>query len=446
MTNTKQKVRKLVFIGLLIAPVFILLVTFSTLTGSASTARDDETQIEQVPVWQATPTADRFETPTPAAPDNLRTQDGNVFTLFLPIITKFPGLFREPLLAVYGPITDPGIPSLDPRAQSTVVVDPGSPTPPTPAPGEPTWTPTPGPGTPSATPTAKPSFTPTVMPTATEVLVPGGGVDTDSERAGWIEYSLRNYDLLFDEGDGLPQAPGGAYEGDGYIWLGGIDSEISYVQRSFTVPSSYRRYYLGYFARFQSYDPVCATTKYASMLQADRDEMLAGQLRHATAGTLDIFGVDLGGTIICVNKSGRTGCNNDAVKDLSGGRKAVYVVYYDLCNVANGTGWTLSLFPISTASGGPELAGEEITVQIKTITDSQLSSSMLVDNVSFFAGPPLPTPTPTPFGASIQTQETVLIGDPVLAPDIVPEMTGAQIVPAKTTETEPLILGAVWQK
>jgi hypothetical protein len=281
------------------------------------------------------------------------------------------------------------------------------------------------------------------MPTATGILVPGGGFETESDRNGWFEFSLLDYNLIFDEDGGVPQAPGGAYEGSWYTWLGGDDSEISYIQRKFTVPSSpgYPRYYLGYRARFQSYDPVCATTKYASMPQADRDKMLAGQLRHASPSTLDVFGVDLGGTIICVNQPGKSGCSNDAVKDIPGG-KAVYVVYYDLCDQANGTGWDLFLFPISSVTGPVELAGEEITVQIKTITDSQLSSSILIDNVSFIGGPPLPTPST----ASITTQETVHIGEPVLAPDFVPEIIGAQIIPSKTTQTEPLVPGAVWQK
>ena len=452
MTNDAiKRVRKFAFINLFIASIIIFLITFRTLTGSASTIKNGANRSETSPSLQATPTADYFEAATPEAPiDTQNDNAGNFVTLFLPIIYK--AIFQEPLVTVSGVVIDPPVPNAQSLIEplSTVIIDPGEPTPPTPAPGEPTWTPTPGPGTPSATPTPKPSLTPTSMPTATAELVPGGGFETSSDRSGWTQRSLLNYELLFDEDEGLPQAPGGAFEGDWYAWLGGDNNEISYIQREFVVPDNpdYLRYYFAYRANFQSYDSVCATTKYSTMPINERDEMLAGHLRFATSGTLNIFGVDLGGTIICVNEPGQSGCSADNVKDLPGGRQAIYVVYYDLCNSGSGSGWDLFLFPISPVVGGPNLAGEEITVQIKTITDSQLSSSVLIDNVSYAAGPPLPTPSTASLGGvAAQTQNEVHVGVPILAPDIIPQLTpGAQIIQSETKLTQPIVPGAMWRK
>jgi hypothetical protein len=395
------------------------------------------------------PTTDAFATPTPVLPQTGAQAEGDngFFSVFLPLLFK--SIFVEPLVAAYGPVLDPGQPGrVSGQVDVTlipIVTDPPNPTPPTATPG---GSPTPNAtlGTPTWTPSVKDTLTPTSMPTATRQLVPGGGLEKKEDREKWLAYSWREYDLFFKNGD-LPQAPGGAFEGEWYMWLGGAgksqnsaigEKEIAYVERQFTFPDpnkqQYRRYYLGHQIRFQSYDSVCSTEKYSSMTTLARDEMLAGLLRHATPAMIDQFNVDLGGMIMCVNKSGRSGCSPENVEDLSGGRKAVYVAYYDLCKIGGGTSWSLFLFPIAFS---PELAGKSVTVQIKVISDRELSSSVLVDNVAYWFGPPLPTPTPrarTMDDPQPQTESNVVVLNPILAPDTPPSPPGVQIIYPDTKE------------
>jgi len=442
-TQNTSKIHKLAIGILFVLSIFMATVTLGTLTGYASTLNRADYQAELTPQWQATPTADYFATAT-AQPQTkqVSSSDTSILT-YLPIIIR--QIVQDQLVTAFGPVLDPVDPAGVVGQVSTPIIDPDTPTPPTSTPG-PTTSPTPGPGSPTWTPTSKPTLSPTPMPTATRQLVSGGDLEDKDERNKWTGYSWRGYNLFFD-GSEAPQAPDGAFSGDWYIWLGGAtdgegsvgNKEISYVQRQYTIPNpakgQYKRYYLGHAARFQSYDSVCATTKYGSMGTDERSEMLAGYLRHTnanTVGMLDQFGVDLGGMIICVNKSGKSGCDSDAVEDLSGGKKAIYVVYYDLCSIGGGTDWQLFLFPIATETGGPNLAGKTVTVQIKVVTDVQLSSSVLVDDVAFWYGPPLPTPTPTPstLSTEIQTQSRVHIGVPILVSDTPPDpgITGAQII------------------
>ncbi len=447
------------------SPVLIILLMSSLLTGYAASASNSDSAAAPTAVrvldWEiqykspagsinATPEFDNFSVQlrqtnliTGAQTGDEVTSFSGSFLSFLPLILKFPVIIPYPSIDAFGPIMDPPVPlqSLGISASTppnTPIVDPPTPAPtstPTVPPGS-TDTPTPPPGstdTPTPTVTPKPSLTPTNMPTATREIAEDG--DFEDNRGSWKEFSLLEYDLILGENEGDPQAPGGAYSGSWYVWLGGDNSEISYIERQFTVPDpdkgEYRRYFLGHRIQRQSYDSVCATDLYPTSSfpsPKDRDEFLAGHLRHATSGTLDKLGIDLGGMIVCVNESDRSGCSDSAVKSF-GGQKMVYVSYYDLCTVADGTGWYVFLFPIDPLAGfpGPTLYGENITVQIKTVADSQLASSILVDNVAWWEGPLLPTPTPST--ASVQNNNPgIQIASPLLVSDTPPELSGARFV------------------
>lgn len=446
MKNKKENGLKhrVALVFFFLSPLLMIFSVYNTLNSYASSSPPDKPQPVALQ-WQKTPQPD-LNLAAEATPIPLDGQGTAAHFIYLPIIHKSrilaPGY---DLLTAFGPIINPRQPDqvigVVP-AQDTPQVPPSpTPTQPPPTPG---GSPTPNAtlGTPTWTPTSKPTFTPTIMPTATAELVPNG--DLESKRDLWKQYSYLGYDDkseffpdgLFFDSDGIPEAPPQAFDGDWYAWLGGASGEIAYIERQLTVPNpangAYRRYWLAHAIVRQSYDIACADTVYSYLGSPQKEEFLSGHLTFARPDTLEKYGVDLGGMLVCVNKPGQSGCGDSAVQDVTVGgqiKKAVFVSYYELCQIANGTSWYAFLFPISNntdypsllfpserfpnvtfSDGSTDLAGKTITLQIKVITDPDFpdeksASSVLVDNVMWVGGPPLPTPTPTPVGASaVQSQ------------------------------------------
>jgi hypothetical protein len=127
------------------------------------------------------------------------------------------------------------------------------------------------------------------------------------------------------------------HSGSWAVWLGGLDDEISYVQQQVTVPAGSP--YLAYWHWINSQDNC---------------------------------GYDFGGVII----------NSAAVVDV-----------YDLCFSNNTGGWVKHVVNLGS------YAGQSVSLQIRTETNSSLISNLLVDDVSFqstvaaveTAGPAAPT-------------------------------------------------------
>ncbi len=464
-----------------LSPLLMILAVYNTVNSHASSIFPAEPENQAVSQWQKTP-APQTDAADPATPVPLTSQETQTWVIYLPVIHKSRILSPDyGLIAASGPVINPR-----PPGQVAGGVMPAQDTPqipPSPTPSQPTATPggqpTPGAGTPTWTPTSKPTFTATPMPTATPKLIPYG--DLESNRHLWRQYSYLGYtdgeffpDGLFFDSEGIPEAPPKAYDGDWYAWLGGDSGEISYIERQLTVPDpgkgEYRRYWLAHLLVRQSYDIACANDVYSFLGSPQREEFLSGHLTYATPATLDQYGVDLGGMLVCVNKPGAFGCNEDAVENvlnLNTGqtKKAIFVSYYELCQVANGTGWYVFLFPISNSTdypnllfpserfpnvrfsdGSTDLAGKTITLQIKAITDPDApdensSSSVLVDDVMWFGGPPLPTPTPKPFSAGLELSPqnnppaptATATALPIVAPHTIStqDTTGAYFLPVQ---------------
>ncbi|RME97253.1 MAG: hypothetical protein D6768_20095, partial [Chloroflexi bacterium] len=256
------------------------------------------------------------------------------------------------------------------------------------------------------------TLTPTSTSTATPEIIPGGDFDSEIARISWTEFSLKDYPLFFDDKAAQPPyISGGSFSPDWAVWLGGDDNEISYIEGQVTVPTN--RNYVGHVVKLQSYDTVCASSKY-------NDLTLAGHLRYASANTLNVFGVDIGGMLICENYSGRAGCGSaDAVR--------VLVTGYDLCNVPDATGW--GIFAVPLFGPGYDFRGKTVTLQIKALTDAQLSSSVFVDDVVWLDGPPTTVVTGLNIqSAGLQTLAPVLLTDPEIF-----KAAGLPVPPEKVT-------------
>jgi hypothetical protein len=345
------KVKFIVFLALFLA--FLLLSIIFSGQGalfasepifSKSTAATNEwTSVKSEPVQvQAT------GQPRPDALSPRFNLSEVAFQVFLPVILK-PQIFTDEGVLVGRVLTAPGT-GYGQGAAAQVTLTPPLPTV---SPGATVSTPvpTPLPGSPTFTPTPKVTLTPTPTNTPTPILIPDGDFEGggDQSKSLWDTFSLRDHRVIFDASafSGPPVLPIVPTSGDAAAWLGGDDSEITYVQITYTIPQSHpfiaHRYFI------YSPDPVCATNLFS-------DFTVATQFLHATALTLNNLQSDVGGLVI-------TGAT----------RQAVYVI--DLCTAEATSNWGTIVYDTGA------FAGEFVLIQFKTIGDSQVSSSFFIDDV-----------------------------------------------------------------
>jgi hypothetical protein len=151
---------------------------------------------------------------------------------------------------------------------------------------------------------------------------PSGGIvngDFEQGKTGWTEYSTHGWSLILSSG--FP--PGvTARSGSWAAWLGGDNSETSYIEQAVTVPAS--QPYLHYWHWIQSSD-YCG---------------------------YDVASVRVNGTAV------------DS---------------YDLCQTTATAGWVEHTVNLSA------YAGQSATLQLRVTTDSSYASSLFIDDVSFQA-------------------------------------------------------------
>lgn len=162
----------------------------------------------------------------------------------------------------------------------------------------------------------------------------------ESGATGWTEYSAQGWPLILNVAD-LPILPHG---GSWAAWLGGDDSEDSYIQQSVTVPASTP--YLSYWHWIDSED-VC---------------------------NYDFARIQVNGTTV-----------NE----------------YTLCTSSNSGGWVRRTVNLSAYSG------QTVSLRIRVVTDSSYVSNLFIDDVSFQASASAPATTPTPGYNPTQRKETV---------------------------------------
>ncbi len=311
------------------------------------------------------------------------------------------GVFNNWQLVLYGKSSTLRYVYLPIISSVPIVIDPTPPPPPptkttTPTPtetGTPTLVPTPAPTntpkptttptatastkTPTSTYTPKPTafVSPTASRTPTPILLPNGNFEQGITY--WNIYSLRGFssDTIITQLNN-PQLPFKAFEGEWATWLGGDDNEINYIQQTLTFAIPNEQPYLAHEILIQSYDTHCAYSEYPYNRFDPTDSnliMLSAHFKSATdEGNLnDLGGLDLGGVIMTSLNTGEVG-----------------VGIYSLCNVVKPTGWDKFRVVFDTA----RFKGHYVNVRLQAITDYQLSSSVLIDNVvlqqSFFD--PLP--------------------------------------------------------
>jgi len=151
---------------------------------------------------------------------------------------------------------------------------------------------------------------------------PGGGIvngDFESGSTDWTLYTKQGAEWMIVSKPPLPVAP---HRGSYAAWLGGLNSEINYVQQQVTIPASAP--YLVYWQWISS---------------------------------ADICDYDFGGVLI-----------NGSVED-----------EYDLCDTNNTYGWVTHSVNLSA------YAGQSVTLQIRVETDSSGNSNLYVDDVSLQA-------------------------------------------------------------
>ena len=215
---------------------------------------------------------------------------------------------------------------------------------------------TPGPGTPTYTPTPKLTLTPTPTQTPTPQLIPDGDLEGggDQSASGWRTFSLQGHRVIFDNNvnTGPPVLPIAPFSGSAAAWLGGDDSEISFIEREVVIPFGSpflsAKYYI------HSTDPTCASTLFS-------DFTVATQFHFANANSLNNLQSDVGGLII-----------TDGV--------TTGVATLDLCGPTQTNGWATIVYDTRF------FAGRVSTIQFKTVSDFQLTSSLFIDDVSFQGG------------------------------------------------------------
>ena len=140
----------------------------------------------------------------------------------------------------------------------------------------------------------------------------------ESGATGWTEYSQHGWDLILNSG--LPVTP---HSGSWAVWLGGEDSDISYIQQQVTVPPT--QPYLNYWHYIAS----------------------------AESG--------------CIYDYAYVKVNNTTVES------------YPLCGATETNGWVLHSVNLSAYSG------QSVSLQLRVVTDSYVNSNLFIDDVSFQA-------------------------------------------------------------
>jgi hypothetical protein len=161
-------------------------------------------------------------------------------------------------------------------------------------------------------------YLPLVMRSYPQILMNG---DFESGRTAWTEYSTHGFVLIMRRAD-LPEDPHG---GRWAAWLGGYESEISFIEQDVTIQASTP--YLAYYHWINS---------------------------------ADACGFDFGGVLI----------DGSTVVDV-----------YNLCGPTNTGGWVKHVVNLSA------YIGQTVAVQIRAENDSLYVSNLLVDDVAFQATP-----------------------------------------------------------
>jgi len=312
-----------------------------------------EASTNQLGVLKSTPAGSQSTSKiaSTAVPHTMMSQTSMLSStlIFLPVIFKGPAYQYSPDGFLLIPVLYWAPPAQSAAVNTLVTLTPPLPTV---SPGA-TPVPTTGPGTPTHTPTPKASLTPTPTNTPAPVLISNGDFEAGDD--GWREFSLRGHDLFFDKNnDALPKLPISPVSGNWAVWLGGDDSELSYIEREVRVP--FDRPFLTHKYYIQSYDPICATDLFS-------DFTVRTQFIFATASTLNSLQSDVGGLIILVN--GNVG--------------GVVFQPFDLCSSKQTGGWGTVVYDTSF------YRGQVVTIRFKTIGDSQATSSWFIDDVGFRA-------------------------------------------------------------
>jgi hypothetical protein len=324
---------------------FLLIST--TFTSYAASSAAESQALLQTPTnaWVA---VNVTVTPEPLfTPLSSQTNDGPYF-VFLPIIVKSP-VYRytpEGIMVLWAIVSPPG-PSNNSHAVSQVTITPPNPT------LDPNVTPvdTPGPGSPTFTPTPKITVTPTGTATPLARLIPDGDFEGggDQSQSLWSRFSLQGHRVIFDNDidDDLPELPIAPFSKSAAAWLGGDDSELSYVETSFFLPAELpfltNKYYI------HSVDPACAHELFS-------DFTVETQFRFANPDSLNNLQSDVGGLIIT-----------------DGSLVGVFAL--DLCAPEQTTGWgsiVYNTFPFR---------GKGVTIRFQSVSDFQLTSSLFIDDV-----------------------------------------------------------------
>ena len=334
--NRKYNIR---YAFLLVVVMLILVLSAAFTEGSVSSA-SDAGFLGDTPtnVWTVVKSdAVKQGTPEPNTSAKITFFQDNPTTIFLPIIMKRPYRFDpDGTLIVEALWKTFTLPVISPNILITLT------------PPDPTSSVTPGTGS----PTAKPSITATSTGTPTPEMIPDGDFEGggDQSQTRWRVFSLRDHRVIFDDdlNQGLPELPVSPFSGSAMAWLGGDDSELTYIETDFFLPADkpfiWHQYYL------YSEDPTCATDIFS-------DLTVRTQFRFANANSLNNLQSDVGGLII-----------TDGVNE------GVFVL--DLC-ARDGTFITGSIVYDTSF-----FAGKNVTIRFQTVNDLQITSSWFIDDVS----------------------------------------------------------------
>ncbi len=268
------------------------------------------------------------------------------YFVFLPTILKPPDYKYTPegIMMLVAYILPPSLQSnLQESVSAQVTLTPPNPT------LDPGVTPVPttGPGTPTYTPSPKATLTPTATSTPEFGLIPDG--DFENDPTSWRTFSLKGYPIIFDDNsNSLPESPYPAFSDSHLVWLGGDDSELSYIEKEVFIEPG--RPFLTHKFAIYSVDPVCASDLFS-------DFTVATQFESGSASTLNNLQSDVGGLILYQN----------------GVPIAVYAL--DLCAEETAGAWSEIVY--NTAP----FVGRTVTIRFKTIGDSQATSGFFIDDV-----------------------------------------------------------------
>lgn len=291
--------------------------------------------------------------------------------IFLPMIFKSPVYEYTPegimlLVAYFSPFLS------QQSVSAQVTLTPPNPT------LDPNVTPVPttGPGTPTYTPSPKATLTPTATSTPEFGLIPDG--DFENDPTSWRRFSLKGYPIIFDDNSSsLPESPYSAFSDSHLVWLGGDDSELSYIEKEVFIEPG--RPFLTHKYAIYSVDPICASNLFSV-------RTVATQFESGTGDTLNNLQSDVGGLIIRARNPDET---------------AVYVL--DLC-----AGNTVGAWGEVVYNTAP-FVGRTVTIQFKTLGDSQATSGFFIDDVGLRGDIPSDFIPRSPTYFVIEQEQTLLV-------------------------------------